>query len=253
MKRIFAFDLDGTLAPSKSPVPKEMLAALSKLLEQHRVCIISGACFKQFEKQLDFGKLKNYNKLHLMPVCGTQYYRFNATNGWTQVYCHGFSPANKEKIFEAVNRMTEKLHLKNEQSYGPLFEDRESQITWSALGQNIVDDLGVLGVQKKEEWDPGNHKKQALRDAVAELLSEFEVRVGGTTSIDITHRGMDKAFGMVQLMLHCGVGKDEILFVGDRLKEGGNDYPVKKMGIDCVEVESWKETLKVIETVLVMG
>jgi phosphomannomutase len=30
--------------------------------------------------------------------------------------------------------------------------------------------------------------------------------------------------------------------VGDRLDEGGNDYPVKALGVECIAVEGWEDT-----------
>jgi phosphomannomutase len=46
------------------------------------------------------------------------------------------------------------------------------------------------------------------------------------------------------------ISKDEILFVGDKLQEGGNDYPVKAMGIDTIEVRHEDDTVFVLEGVL---
>jgi phosphomannomutase len=34
------------------------------------------------------------------------------------------------------------------------------------------------------------------------------------------------------------------------LSEGGNDHPVKAMGVDCLEVSGWPDTALVIETIL---
>jgi phosphomannomutase len=76
------------------------------------------------------------------------------------------------------------------------------------------------------------------------------VRVGGVTSIDVTKPGIDKAYGMDKLMELLQVGKDDLLFIGDRLQEGGNDYPVKAMGIDSLEVSRWEDTALVIEGIL---
>ena len=50
--RLIAFDLDETLAPSKSPLPDRMAAALRSLLDVADVCVISGGQFGQFDAQL---------------------------------------------------------------------------------------------------------------------------------------------------------------------------------------------------------
>lgn len=254
MKKLIAFDLDGTLAPSKSPGPDKMMNLLGQLLNEFQVCIISGGKFEQFEKQvlgnLEVGpeQLKN---LHIMPTCGTRYYRYDfGDKKWHKVYAEDFTEEQKKDIIHALNKGFDDLSMRAEKTYGETIEDRGSQVTFSVLGQDIVDELGLEGVRIKEEWDPDNAKKNKVRDYVAPLIPEFEVRVGGVTSIDVTKKGIDKAYGMRKLMEILGVSKDEILFIGDRLQEGGNDYPVKAFGIDSVEITGWPETAVAVQTIL---
>lgn len=245
-KKVIAFDLDGTLAPSKSTLPDRINIVLSDLLENYHVCVISGGKFGQFETQLLNGLHvvpEKLQRLHLMPTCGTQYYTFDITNEkWQQVYAENFTDVEKRKIISALEKGIDDLGYREKKTWGEIIEDRGSQVTFSALGQDIVAELGDKGVQLKEEWDPDSSKKNKIRDYVAELIPEFEVRVGGGTSIDITKPGIDKAYGMNKLMNILGISKDEILFMGDRIQEGGNDYPVKLMGIECIEVSHWKDT-----------
>jgi hypothetical protein len=251
MKKVIAFDLDGTLAPSKSSLPDRMSDALSGLLERFDVCVISGGKFGQFQSQL-LANLKaspaQLERLHLMPTCGTQYYRYDSVKKeWKRVYAELIAEADKKRIADALEKGFEELGYTAKKTYGPAVEDRESQITYSVLGQNIVDELGEEGVRLKYEWDPDNSKKNAVRDFVAPLIPDFEVRVGGVTSIDVTKPGIDKAYGMHKLMEILEVGKDDLLFIGDRLQEGGNDYPVKAMGVDSLEVSRWEDTALVVE------
>lgn len=246
MKKVIAFDLDGTLAPSKSALPDEMAIQLRELLSHKQVCVISGGKFEQFELQL-MGNLQADDELlenlHIMPTCGTRYYRYNAETGhWNQLYAEDIPEKDKKKIIAALDEGITKLGLKSEEIWGDLIEDRGSQITLSALGQEAP-------VEAKEEWDPDGSKKKKIRDYVAELIPEYEVRAGGTTSIDVTKLGVDKAYGMHKLMDALDVAEEDILFVGDRLTEGGNDYPVKAMGVDCIEVKSWQDTRIIVETV----
>jgi len=253
-RKVIVFDLDGTLAPSKSPAPDRIVAALDKLLDKYHVCVISGGKFEQFQKQL-LSNLKvapeKLEKLHLMPTCGTRYYRFDAAkNDWQKIYAEDFTEPQKKKIVSALKQAMNELDFWEKKTYGETIEDRGSQITLSTLGQDIVDELGKKGVEIKETWDPDNIKKQKIRDCAAQLIPEFEVRVGGLTSIDVTKPGIDKAYGMEKLMAMLGIGKNEILFIGDRLAEGGNDYPVKAMGIDCMEISHWQETALAIEAII---
>lgn len=254
MKKVIAFDLDGTLAPSKSPLPDRMGTAVSRLLEHFEVCVISGGKFEQFQKQLLNGLHTgpaNLERLHIMPTCGTRYMRYAAVKGeWQKIYAEDFNEAEKKEIIAVLGKVTKDLGYVEKETYGEIIEDRGSQVSWSAYGQDLVDVLGEEGVRRKEAWDPDNRKKLQIRDAAAELLPDFEVRAGGLTTIDITKPGIDKAYGMQKLMDMLGIGKEDILFLGDRLGEGGNDYPVKEFGIDCLEVSRWEDTALVVEGIL---
>jgi phosphomannomutase len=254
MKRLIAFDLDGTLAPSKSLADDRMTELLRQLLNKFQVCIISGGKFAQFDKQVlgtlnaDDSELEN---LHLMPTCGTRYMAYNIEDqDWKQIYAEDFQESEKQKIIAALNKGFDDLKYREKKTYGECIEDRGSQITFSVLGQDVVDVLGLEGVKIKEEWDPDNKKKNELRDYIAPLIPEVEVRVGGITSIDVTKKGIDKAYGMKKLMSILSISKDQILFVGDRLQPGGNDYPVKAMGIDSLEISSWQETALAVQAIL---
>lgn len=251
-RKVIAFDLDGTLAPSKSPLPDRMSRNLNELLVKYQVLVMSGGKFEQFEKQL-LGNLhaspELLEKLHLMPTCGTRYYRFKKGE-WQRIYSEDFTEEQKKKITDALKKGAKELGLEEKKVYGEVIEDRGSQVTFSALGQDIVDVLGMEGVRMKEEWDPDNKKKQKMRDYVAELIPEFEVRVGGVTSIDVTKPGIDKAYGMQKLLDMLSISKKDVLFMGDRMAEGGNDYPVKAMGVDSMEVSSWEDTALVIEAIV---
>lgn len=253
MKKVIAFDLDGTLAPSKSYLPDRISELMSELLEYYQVCVMSGGKFGQFQTQLLDGlktEPAKLTKLHLMPTCGTQYYSYDLSGSkWRQVYAENFTDEEKKKIITALESSIDELGYREKKTYGDIIEDRGSQITFSALGQDIVAQLGNEGVRLKEEWDPDASKKHALRDLVAEKISEFEVRVGGGTSIDITQPGIDKAYGMQKLLHMLQLSIDDVLFIGDRLVEGGNDYPVKAMGVDCIEVSNWQDTALAIEAI----
>ena len=246
-KQVIAFDLDGTLAESKSPLPDKIAELMIELLEKYQVCVISGGKFGQFEKQLLANLHANSSqleRLHLMPTCGTRYHTYNLSKGtWDLNYAEDFTAEEKTKIVAALEEGIDELGLREKEPWGELIEDRGSQVTFSALGQEAP-------VHAKEAWDIDGKKKHALRDLVAEKIPDFEVRAGGSTSIDITKLGIDKAYGMQKLMALVDVSKEDILFVGDRLEEGGNDYPVKAMGIDAIAVTKWQDTALVIETLV---
>jgi phosphomannomutase len=244
-KKLIAFDLDDTLSVTKSPIAPRMSELLMGLLEKYDVCVISGANVEQLQKQVTDHlptEPRHFDRLHLMPTCGTRYYRFDhELNDWKMQYSNEPTPEQKQQAIEVLTQQTKALGLWPESPYGEVVEDRGSQVTLSALGQGAP-------AEAKYAWDPTGEKKLAIRDAVAPLVPDLEVRAAGTTSIDVTLKGIDKAYGMRRLIEHAGVTKDEILFIGDKLDEGGNDYPVKSVDIDTIAVERWEDTALVIET-----
>lgn len=247
-KKLIAFDLDDTLAITKSPITDRMGELLVELLEGYEVCIISGGRFEQFKIQVIDNLEANHlilRKLHLMPTCGTRYYRYDEIEEqWQMQYAEDLSEEQKKKIIKVLEEEAKKLGLWCENPAGEIIEDRGSQITLSALGQQAKPEDKYKWAKEHEADRP------ILRDAVAARLPEVEVRIGGTTSTDITLPGIDKAYGMKRLIAELEISKDEILFVGDKLEEGGNDYPVKAMGVDCIAVEGWEQTALVVETIV---
>ena len=243
--RLIAFDLDDTLAPSKSPLDPRMAKLLAELLERVEVCVISGGQFAQFKMQV-IDMLPNLPdatlaRLHLMPTCGTQYYRYEG--GWNQVYAQNLSDDEKSRALAAVEKTARELGYWESETWGPILENRGSQITFSALGQ-------AAPVAAKTAWDPSGEKKNTLREAVQAILPDLEVRSGGSTSVDITRRGIDKAYGMKRLAELTNIDLDYMLFVGDRLDPDGNDYPVKALGVRTQSVENWMDTAAFIDDCL---
>lgn len=247
-KKLIAFDLDDTLAVTKSPISERMAELLKSLLGTYEVCIISGGGFNQFKAQvLDRLQIESdlLTKLHLMPTCGTKYYLYSTDKSvWNLQYNESLSSQQKEQIFETLESAARAMDLWCANPTGEIIEDRDSQITFSALGQQATP-------EDKYAWsEKYKNTRLVFRDKVAAQLPELEVRIGGTTSLDITLPGVDKAYGMKKLLELTGLSKNEVLFIGDKLQIGGNDYPIKAMGIDSIEVDGWQSTARVIEEIL---
>ena len=242
--RLVAFDLDDTLAPSKTRIAPEMAGLLADLLNHVDVCIISGGHFGQFSAQVlsALDESSRLSALHLMPTCGTRYYSWDGA-GWDQVYAEDLTELEKSEVIEALTAGAHHLGLWEDRTWGPIIEDRGSQITFSALGQSAP-------VEAKKAWDPDGSKKDRLRAYVADRTPALEVRSGGSTSIDVTRQGVDKAYGMRRIRSKLHLTNDEILFIGDRLDPGGNDYPVKEMGIPTIAVVEWTDTLRLVSDLI---
>ena len=244
MKELIVFDLDGTLAESKHPIDVEMVELLKTLLSVVRVAVISGGDWPQFQEQLlaplsDGAQLAN---LSLLPTCGAKFYTYSSS--WTQAYSEDFSAEENRKITASLERVVQASGLLAETVWGERIEDRGSQITLSALGQQAP-------LEAKKAWDPDFVKRANMAALIEALIPEFTVRLGGTTSIDVTRRGVDKAYGLKKLSAVLGIALSGMIFVGDALFPGGNDYPAKELGVASIRVRDPDETKRVIEAIAV--
>lgn len=242
-KQLYIFDLDGTLAKSKAPMDADMAELIIKLLKSKKVAVISGGGYPQFQAQflrtLPSGS-ENLSNLYLLPTSGTRLYIWQGN--WIQKYAENLLPKEKEKILYALGYALKVAGYEKPQTvYGDLIEDRGSQITFSALGQNAP-------VDAKYAWDPKRVKREKIAEVLASKLPEFDVRIGGSTSIDITRKGINKAYGIRKLEQYLNIESDFIVFVGDALFFGGNDYPARATGVDCIQVSGPEETKKLLES-----
>ena len=135
MKSLVIFDLDGTLAESKSDLDGEMATLLARLLGTVDVAIISGGAWTQFEKQVlaFLPHDERLKRLSLLPTCGTKFYRFDGA--WKKLYSEDFTAAEKKTIIAALDQSVRKAGFEAEKHWGEPIEDRGSQVTFSALGQ----------------------------------------------------------------------------------------------------------------------
>jgi len=243
MKTLIIFDLDGTLAKSKSTIDKEMADLLKNLLDVTQVAIISGGDWPQFQKQAlkHLPKKALLNKLSILPTSGTKFYQYK--KDWEKLYAENFTDEETKKILDSLQSAIEEANLDIKKTWGDQIEDRGSQITFSALGQEAP-------LDKKKGWDDDFSKRKKIVWPLQKSLKGFSVGMGGTTSIDITKPGIDKAYGINKLKEILGIDIPEMLFIGDALSEGGNDHPVKKTGVDCIQVKGPEETKIIIETII---
>ncbi len=243
MKTLVAFDLDGTLAESKAAIDGEMAALLRKLLDVMKVAIISGGALPQFEHQV-LGHLPTDARLpnlSILPTCGTKFVQYQGA--WHTLYSEDLTDAQKQKIEGALENAVAAAGFKVEHVWGQQIEDRGSQITYSALGQQAP-------LEEKSKWDPDFSKRKKIKALLDVSIPEFSVELGGTTSIDVTLPGIDKAYGIRKLRDILGIPTDQMMYVGDALFPGGNDYPVRSTGAVCIQVRDPDETKRVIETIV---
>ena len=128
--------------------------------------------------------------LSLLPTCRTQFFQY--AGNWKKIYSEDFTADEKEKIVSALKKATGAAGFKVEKVWGEVIEDRGSQITFSALGQQAP-------LAEKTKWDPDFAKRKKIKAILDTSIPEFSVRLGGATSIDVTKPGIDKAYGVRKL------------------------------------------------------
>jgi hypothetical protein len=243
VKKLIVFDLDGTLAESKSALDPEMSGLLHDLLGIVKVAVISGGDWPQFEKQVVFRLPhdQSLENLSLLPTCGTKFYQYSGD--WKKLYEEDFTADERDKILSSFKKALEEAGYKVARIWGEVIEDRGSQITFSALGQQAP-------LKEKDKWDPDYTKRKRIKAILDTFIPEFSVRIGGSTSIDVTKPGIDKAYGIGKLRDLLHVSLKEMIYIGDALFLGGNDYPVERAGVDSIAVKGPDETKRVIQAII---
>ena len=253
-KLVIVFDLDGTLTPTKAPMDSQMAALIIQLLAVKKVVVIGGGKYGIFKTQL-LRQLKApkplLKNLFLFPATATSFYVYKS--GWKNVYALHLSKAERSKIKKAFHDVFKDVgYMHPQKVYGKVIEDRGTQITFSALGQEVVAMLGKRrGVPLKVKWLRENRDiKMKMVKLLIKFLPEFEVHAAGFTSIDVTRKGIDKAYGLQQVKNHLRVSIKDMLFVGDAIFPGGNDYQIVKTGVDYIAVGGPIQTKRIIRALI---
>lgn len=245
MKRLIVFALNGALAQGRAPIDTEMADLLGALNEIVKVAIISGADWTQFESRVLAMLTPGHprHQLTILPACGTQLYRYS--DHWGRIYTTDFSALQREKVVNAIEKTVEMMSFELGQIWGPLIEDRGSQLTYSGLGQ-------LAPISEKRKWDPDCQKRRRMKAFLDQFIPEYSVHLGGMTSIDVTKPGLDKGYGIRQLRDGLGVPIQDMLFIGNTSLSAGNDLAAAAAGIHTIGVKDPEQTKRVIDAIIAM-
>ncbi len=239
------FDLDGTLATSKNPPDIEMTDLMTALLEHHFVGIISGGMYSQLHDQFvsHLSADTQFEHLSILPTSGGSLYQY-VHGQWAEKYSSILSPEQKTHIMDALHQaLDQAYYVTPETTYGDIIEDRDSQISFSGLGQHAPLTL-------KETWDPEKTLRLRIINILKESLPDFDCKIGGSTTIDITLKGINKAYGIKKLSESLNIPIIDMLYIGDELEENGNDFVAISSGIATHAVDNPEETKEVIREIL---
>ncbi len=241
---VIVFDLDNTLARSKTIIDEEMGGLLAELLTKKKVAVVSGGSMAQFKKELLDPLPPPYDNLHLFPTDGTAYFKWDtATHAWKPVYQKLFSEDEKAKILAAFAEVLPAAGFSATGAIGKIIEDRGSQITFSGLGQDAP-------LERKQVWDADKQIRVKIVELLAPKLPDYELMIAGTTSIDVTAKGLDKAYAIHKISEELNVDVPKMVFIGDAIFEGGNDYPVVSTGVPYIKVTDPEDTKQVIREII---
>ena len=248
--RIFLFDMDGTLTPSREPASLDILRPLKELSKYGMIGIISGSdteyILEQMNPIFDYGiGGVDLDNVILMPCNGTKLYRFERG-----CVVNVFSLDMKEQIgIDNYNELIRKIlntnskiinKYKNIPVNSHFIQYRESLLNWSLIGR-------TAGPKDRDAWLKID-KKENLRLSILLDLKEYvesiglSIKLGGDTSFDIYPRGWDKSYCLNYLEFK------DIYFFGDRCGENGNDYELY-ISVDYkkrFEVSDYNNTIELI-------
>lgn len=238
-------DLDGTLAPSKSSLQPEMAELIVSILAKYKMAVITGGSYEQFNKQFisNLPSTDLIKNLYLFPTNGSSCYVSDDSKGFKMLYSENLSQNEKDEIFNALNKVISESDLDLSNPFGEIIEDRGSQISFSGRGQ-------LAPLEIKTKWDPDQAKRKVLVQQLIGLIPNYEIRIGGSTTIDITRKGINKAYAIGKILEIMGLKKEELIFIGDALYEGGNDSTVIETGVECRSVNDPSDTMVILRGLL---
>ena len=237
------FDLDETLAVSFQAPKPAILERLVALQQKMPVAIMSGAGFERIERDVIAHMSDVSSNMMLFPNSTSQCFSYD--NGeWKSVYNHLMNDEERTKIKAVLNAALEEFDsLKSAPVYGPRIIDRESQIAFTAVGQEAPADV-------KAAWDPTAEKRLEVARVLRDRLPEFDILIGGASTIDFTRKDTNKSYGVRWYADFLKITPQEMLYVGDALYPGGNDEVVIATGVQTRSVASPAETETVIDEIL---
>ena len=237
-KRVFYFDMDGTLTLHRQIISSTMIKNLRLLMKKGAVAIITGSKLQDIRYQMNLDHLKEIlterelNKLILMPCNGTKIYQWNlALNEWTMtdgVNIKENSSINLQKLYRAIIKCQQILLDKENYMGGfeiePDFIDyRGSLINWAPIGRSSSLSQRQLFINLDNRVNLRDYMINLLQSMLIKdrnQLDQLDIAKGGQTSLDIYPKGWNKTYGLWHFK------DDTHWFIGDACEPGQNDHQI---------------------------
>ena len=247
MDKIFIFDVDGTLTPSRQKMTKEFKAFFSIWSELNTFYLVTGSDLPKLQEQMNGLEIHSSG---IFTCCGNEFWQSDPAvhpKHCDLVYENKFEPPE-----DLIEYLQEKVKTSNyHQRTSNHIEDRGSMLNFSVVGRDCTQE------QRDEyfEWDIKEGERRNISRAIGFRWTELDAVIGGQISIDIYPKGKDKS----QILEHIDSDfsipfgeQQQYIFIGDRTMKGGNDYPLAKLmeeTHDCsyYQTEGPEQTQKILE------
>ena len=220
MNNIYIFDVDGTLTPSRQPMTDEFREYFTQWTKKNFFFLVSGSDIDKLREQLS------------EEILGRAMGVFCCAGN--KLYLNG--ELHSENKFEPPEQLIEFLEHKLEVAQflpraGNHIENRGAMLNFSVIGR----DCNLNQRQMYFDYDNKNGERIRIAKKIREMFPYLDASIGGQISIDIYPKGNDKSqiLSVIEKILAGGMSGGwkavTYTFIGDRMEEGGNDYPLAQL------------------------
>ena len=230
---IYVFDVDGTLTPSRDVIDSAFETYFVTWAIPRNVHLITGSDYAKTLEQVGTDVMVSVSAVH------------NCAGN--SIWSRGEERSRNEWTISSDAKAW--LNRKLEESKFPVrtgthIEERCGLVNFSTIGRGASRAEREIYVK----FDKYFKEREQIAKEFNTQFPELEATVGGETGIDIYQKGRNKA----QILSYLGE-VEEIIFFGDAMQKGGNDWPLaeairnrKKPKDKIYHVESWKQTYNII-------
>ena len=233
-KKLIVFDLDGTLSNHRCPMPDESRALLDALGKKYRIAMCGAGNAPRIYTQMGNYPIEivgNYGMQHAKVVDG----ELQITK---QIVCD----IDLDFFREKTDYLRQKYGYT--EIYGESLELHKSgMVTFALLGTEAPKEMKIV-------FDPDRAKRRVMYPEVLEIFKEYTVFIGGSTSFDIVEKQYNKYDATLQYAKSLGFSKEQILFVGDDMGDGGGDSHVRLGGMDYIHVLDYTKVAEMLAFLL---
>lgn len=236
-KKVFAFDLDGTLTEHRTWITDENLAALEEVKAHGIRVIIVGAG----QARRIFTQMREY-PVDVIGNYGLQYALYRENTGDIELIRDLTLPCERQSVRERIEALRQKYGF-TEYAGDSVEYHPSGCVTFPILGTKAE-------IHDKLLFDPDRTKRRAIYADVAAQFPEYTMFVGGSSSFDMAPKPYNKLYALELFCREEGYAHSEITYFGDDYGTGGNDEVVFASDFDCMKVDRYTELPAILRSCL---